>query len=88
MDEKSIVELLKKASDAEWKYILKLYIQVNDSYEVLHGDACFITIDNEDEDYIEKIVIPRTLPTVLRHRHGEQITLYIFTKEGWKTVNT
>jgi len=89
MDEKSIVELLKKASDAEWKYILKLYIQVNDSYEVLHGDACFITTNAEDnDDYLEKIVIPRSIPTVIRHRHGLQETVYIFTKDGWKTVNT
>ena len=88
MDGKSIVELLKKASDAEWKYILKLYIQVNDSYEVLHGDACFITTNAEDnDDYLEKIVIPKTMPVIIKHRHKTEEVVYVFTKDGWKTVN-
>ena len=86
MDEKSIVELLKKASDTEWKYLLKLQIHVGDSYETLFGSVDYITCDDNDE-YLEKIVIPKTVPVILRHRHGEQITLYIFTCNGWKTVN-
>ena len=87
MDGKSIVELLKKASDTEWKYLLKLQIRVNDSYETLYGLADYITCDNEDDDYLEKIVVPRSLPIVIRHRHKNEEVFYIFTKDGWKTVN-
>jgi len=88
MDEKAIVKLLEKASDTEWKYLLKIQVYLYDSYEILHGDADFITIDNEDEDYIEKIVVPRTVPVILRHRHKTEETIYIFTKDGWKSVIT
>ena len=86
--EEVITELLKKASDTEWKYLLKLQIHVGDSYETLFGSVDYITCDDNDDDYIEKIVIPRSIPTVIRHRHGLQETVYIFTKDGWKTVNT
>ena len=87
MDEKAIVKLLEKASDTEWKYILKLQIYVGDSYEVLHGDACFITTNAEDNDYLEKIVIPKTMPVIIKHRHKTEEVVYVFTKDGWKTVN-
>jgi len=85
--DRTIIELLEKASDTEWKYLLKLQIYVGDSYELLHGDADFVDLNSDSEEYLEKIVIPRSVPTIVRHRHGLQETIYIFTKDGWKTVN-
>ena len=87
VDERTIVELLKKASDAEWKYLLKLQIYVGDSYELLHGDADFVDLNSDSEEYLEKIVIPRSVPIIVRHRHKNEEVFYIFTKDGWKTVN-
>jgi hypothetical protein len=86
MDEKTIIELLEKANYTEWKYLLTLHIYVGDSYEVLHGVADFVDVSKEDEEYLEKIVIPKTVPVILRHRHRHQETVYIFTNNGWKSV--
>jgi len=86
--DRTIIELLEKASDTEWKYLLKLQIYVGDSYELLHGDADFVDLNSDSEEYLEKIVIPRSVPIIVRHRHKNEEVFYIFTKDGWKTVNT
>jgi len=68
-------------------------------FEVVYGEAEEVTLEEWDSGYPyargeDVIVIPRRVPTVIYWKHyedkgdGEMKTriIYIFTKDGWKSV--
>jgi hypothetical protein len=102
-----LVELAQKENRIEARLLLVLekwdrqggaYVNYAD-FEVIYGEAELVEFGEWDAGYpyergTKYIVIPKTMPTIVRWWHvwdygedrGETETIYVFTSDGWKSV--
>jgi hypothetical protein len=104
---KQLIELAQKENRVEARLLLLLEkwrrqgsSYINDAdFEVIYGDAELVEFEEWDAGYpyergTKYIVIPKTVPVVIRWWHvwdydtdrGETETIYVFTSDGWKSV--
>jgi hypothetical protein len=105
-----IKQLVEKAisegkDEARLLLILEKWVRQGSSYvndadfEVIYGEAELVEFGEWDAGYPYErgkkyIVIPKTMPTIVRWWHvwdygedrGETETIYVFTSDGWKSV--
>jgi len=64
-------------------------------FETLYGDIGVITLEEWDAGYpyargAEYLIIPKTIPVIILWKHvtdeSKRKIVYIFTKDGWKSV--
>jgi len=95
--------LLERARDTEWWHLLKIREWVRQGsartdyaeFQTVYGEVDVIKLEEHGIGYpfeieTEYLVIPKTLPVIIRWDHvtdNKQTTIiYIFAKDGWKEV--